>query len=101
MLDAQTVAVVSKNGAASFSDSAWSLEFECESDAAKSSLEAEPESECAPSDESEELSSDNGMAFPARRMCVNDVSAMMDWFHLVVPAQAAPNHIALWCSWSM
>jgi hypothetical protein len=101
MLDAQTVALVSKNGATSFSNAAWAPEVECESDAAKSGMDMEPESECASSDDCEELSSDDEMAFPARRMCVNDLSAMMEESHLVVPVQAAHNDIALWCSWRM
>jgi hypothetical protein len=101
MLDAQTVAVVSKNGATSFSDSASALEFECESDAAKSGMNREPESNCDSCDDGEELLSDDEMAFPARRLCVHDLSAMMEEGHLVLPAQAARNDIALWCSWSM
>lgn len=61
------------------------------------------ESDCDLSDDGEEFESDNEMAFPARRMCVNDLSALMEESHQVVPAQPVrkDNFVSLRCSWSM
>jgi len=96
MLDAQTVAVVSKNGATSFSDSAWALEFECESDAAKSGTCAEPESDSDLFGDSEELSSANEVALPAQHMRVNDLNILMERSHQVLPSQPARTQMLLY-----
>jgi hypothetical protein len=53
-------------------------ESDCEADVVESDDGAEPESNCAWSDDSEEFESDDEATFPARCMCISDLGAMLE-----------------------
>jgi len=57
-------------------------------------MSAEPESDCGLSDDGDKLESDNEMVFPARCMCVSDLSALMEEKYQAFPAQLAPKDLA-------